>query len=278
LYYPEAHTRSQNLYLRWSTRHNARSATCVLADSKATRQDLIRHYQIPPDKIAVVYPGRDENLSRVDDAATMDSLRRRYGLPGPYLLYVGTLQPRKNLVRLVQAFALLLRSLPSNEPENAPSTLNSLSASLCLVLAGKAGWLGDEIVAQVRKLELKDRVILPGYIPDSDLPALLSGALAFVYPSLYEGFGLPVLEAMACGTPVVCSNSSSLPEVAGDAALLVDPLAPEALAEALRRVIAEDGLRREMVQRGARQVRRFSWQRSAQEAWAILQEVGRGLD
>jgi glycosyltransferase involved in cell wall biosynthesis len=119
-------------------------------------------------------------------------------------------------------------------------------------------------------------VILPGYVPDVDLPALLSGALAFVYPSLYEGFGLPVLEAMACGTPVVCSNSSSLPEVAGDAALLVDPLAPEALAEALRRVIAEDGLSWEMVQRGARQVRRFSWQICP--GLSHPPEAGRGLD
>jgi glycosyltransferase involved in cell wall biosynthesis len=129
----QAHTLSQNLYLRWSTRHNARTATCVLADSKATRQDLIRHYQIPPEKIAVVYPGRDETLTRVDDAATMDTLRKRYGLPGPYLLYIGTLHPRKNLVRLVQAFALLL--FPAFERSRTSYHLPSALSATASVLS-----------------------------------------------------------------------------------------------------------------------------------------------
>jgi glycosyltransferase involved in cell wall biosynthesis len=186
------------------------------------------------------------------------------------LLYVGTLHPRKNLVRLVQAFALLLRSSFSM-PE-------PLSSDLQLVLAGQKGWLYDELFAQVRELGLAQRVVLTGYVPDADLPALLSGALAFVFPSLHEGFGLPVLEAMACATPVVCSSVSSLPEVAGDAALLVDPLDTESLAGAIGRIVTDEGLRRTLVERGLRQIRGFSWQRCAKEILQILEEVGRGLD
>jgi glycosyltransferase involved in cell wall biosynthesis len=269
LYHPEAHTLSQNLYLRWSTRHNARAATRILADSEATRRDLVHHYSIPDSKIAVVYPGRDETLAPVAEPALRSAVRARYGLADPYLLYVGTLHPRKNLVRLVQAFGSLLRSL-----RDGPRTP---MAGLQLVLAGQRGWLYDDILAQVRKLDLSDHVVLTGYIPDADLPALLSGALAFVFPSLYEGFGLPLLEAMACGTPVICSNASSLPEVAGDAALLVDPRDTEALADALARLVVDEGLRRELVERGFRQMQRFSWRRCAEETLRVLEEVGRGL-
>jgi glycosyltransferase involved in cell wall biosynthesis len=268
-YHPETHTLFQNLYLRWSTRYNARTATRVLADSEATRCDLIHYYGIPKDKIVVVYPGRDETLAPVTDPVALAAVRARYELSSPYLLYVGTLHPRKNLVRLVQAFASTVQS----------ETERSLPAgsNLQLVLAGQKGWLYDDIFAQVRKLGIADRVILTGYVPDSDLPALLSGALAFVFPSLYEGFGLPVLEAMACGTPVICSNASSLPEVAGDAALLVDPLDLHELAGAIHRIITDKDLRRLLVAKGFEQVERFSWHRCAQEALQVLEEAGREL-
>ena len=144
-----------------------------------------------------------------------------------------------------------------------------------MVLAGQKGWLYDDIFAQVRKLGIADRVVLTGYVPDADLPALLSGALAFVFPSLYEGFGLPVLEAMACGTPVICSNTSSLPEVAGEAALLVDPLDSHELAGAIHRIATDARLRRLLVARGLEQVARFSWQRCARETLQVLEEAGR---
>ena len=263
-YHPEAHTTWQNLYLRWSTRHNARNASRILADSEATRRDLEHYYHTPPAKIAVVYPGRDENLAPVSDPELLAGVRARYGLEGPYLLYVGTLQPRKNLVRLVQAFARLPSLLAvQEEPQPVPR----------LVLAGKKGWLHDEIVGQVQALGLEGQVRLTGYVPEADLPALLSGALAFVFPSLYEGFGLPVLEAMACGTPVICSNTSSLPEVAGDAALLVDPYQPEALAQAMLRLVMDGELRGELVARGLQQARRFSWRRCARETLAVLEDA-----
>jgi glycosyltransferase involved in cell wall biosynthesis len=267
LYHPEAHTLSQNIYLRWSTRYNARAATRVVADSEATCRDLVHFYGIPEERIAVVYPGRDEALEPVSDPAILDAIRAQYGLAGPYLLYVGTLQPRKNLARLVESFAKLLEA-----------TSQASLSTLQLVLAGQKGWLADELLGQVRKLGLGKRVVLTGYVPDADLPALLSGALAFVFPSLYEGFGLPVLEAMACGTPVVCSNTSSLPEVAGDAALMVDPLDTEAMAEALACVAGEEELRNSLIERGFARVRRFSWQRTAEQVLSVLEEVGRGLD
>lgn len=263
LYHPEAHTLSQNLYLRWSTRFNAQSATRVLADSQATRRDLIRTYNIPAENIVVVYPGRDQALAPVTEPTLLAAMLARYRLPVKYLLYVGTLHPRKNLVRLIRAYGA---GVAARHP------------SLQLVLAGKKGWLSDEIGAEVRKLGLSDRVLLPGYIPDDDLPALMSGALAFVFPSLYEGFGLPVLEAMACGTPVVSSDASSLPEVAGQAALLVDPQDTEALAEALVRIVEDADLRHELATQGLEHVQRFSWQRCAQETLRVLEEVGRGVD
>jgi glycosyltransferase involved in cell wall biosynthesis len=275
LYYPEAHTLMQNLYLRWSTPYNARSTAGkvgrVLADSEATRRDLVLHYGIPEERIAVIYPGWDESLAPVTNPALLAAVRARYGLDERYLLYVGTLHPRKNLTRLVQAFATVCQSMPAGTDGEQGTDTN-----LQLILAGQKGWLYDEIVAQVQRLGLTGRVLLTGYVPESDLAALLSGALAFVFPSLYEGFGFPVLEAMACGTPVVCSSASSLPEVAGDAALMVDPLDSEALAGALHRVVVDPGLRRDLEERGLRQVRRFSWLSCARQTLQILEEVGRG--
>jgi glycosyltransferase involved in cell wall biosynthesis len=273
LYYPEAHTLMQNLYLRWSTPYNARSTTGkvgrVLADSEATRRDLVLHHGIPEERIAVIYPGWDESLATITDPALLAAVRARYGLEERYLLYVGTLHPRKNLARLVQAFATVCQSMAARRDGE-----QGVETNLQLILAGQKGWLYDELIAQVKKLGLTGRVLLIGYVPESDLAALLSGALAFVFPSLYEGFGFPVLEAMACGTPVVCSSASSLPEVAGDAALMVDPLDSEALAEALHRVVIDPGLRRDLEERGLRQVRRFSWLRCARETLRILEEVG----
>ncbi|MBN1658603.1 MAG: glycosyltransferase family 4 protein [Anaerolineae bacterium] len=269
-YHPEAHTLTQNIYLRWSTRHNARAATRLLADSDATRHDLIELYGVPSSKIDVVYPGRDESLAPATDPAIRAAIRARYHLTAPYLLYIGTLHPRKNLTRLIQAFSRLLSHLPTPRAHQ-PTNLH-------LVLAGQKGWLYDDIFALVRRLGLEERVIFTGYVPDPDKPALLSGALAFVFPSLYEGFGIPVVEAMACGTPIICSNTSSLPEVAGDAALLVDPLDLDSIAGAMAHMVADADLRQTLAGRGLRQAQRFSWRRCAREALAVIEQVGRGVD
>jgi glycosyltransferase involved in cell wall biosynthesis len=240
-HFPEAHPWRQRLYLEWSTRFSARRATRVIADSAATKRDLTRFCGVPEGKITVVYPGYDDALARVNAAA----VRTRYGLPENYFLHVGTLQPRKNLMRLMEAVS------------QAP-------APVCLVLAGRAGWMAAPITARARWLE---------YVPDEDLAGLYSGAQALVFPSLFEGFGFPVLEAMACGTPVICSNMSSLPEVAGQAALLVDPQDVQALLRAMLRVQAEPALRAELTERGLSQVRQFSWRRAAEETLAVLDKA-----
>jgi glycosyltransferase involved in cell wall biosynthesis len=260
LAYPEAHRTFDRRYLDWSTRWNARRAKIVIADSTATRADLIRAYGVDARKIRVSHLGRDESLAPVRDARVLAEAQARYGIAAHYVLYVGTLQPRKNLARVIEAFARL--------------AADPAFAGLQLVLAGKKGWLYDDLFAQVERMGLAGRVLFPGYIEDADLPALLSGALAFVFPSLYEGFGIPVLEAGACGVPVITSNTSSLPEVAGDAALLVDPHDVDAIAEAMNRLVTDAALRAELSRRGLANVQRFSWEKCARETLAVLVEAG----
>lgn len=261
LHYPESHRAWDRRYLDWSTRWSARRAAAVLVDSAATGRDLAQAYGIPPAKTRVVYLGRDERLRRVEDLDLVTRTRVRYNLGERYLLYVGTLQPRKNLARVVEAFVQL-----AGQPE---------LSNVQLVLAGKKGWLYDTLFARVSQLGLDGRVVFPGYVPDEDLPALLSGAIAFVYPSLYEGFGIPVLEAGACGVPVITSNTSSLPEVAGDAALLVDPHDVDAIADAMYRIITDEALRAELARRGLENVKRFSWEKCARETLAVLEQAAK---
>ncbi len=256
LYFPEAHPWSQRLYLDLSTRWNTCAAARILADSKATKSDLVTRYGTPPDKIAVVYPGCDETLAPVRDPAAIEAVKARWGIVGDYFLYLGTLQPRKNLACIITAFAAL-------EPE-------TLKPGTVLVLAGKRGWLYEDLFAQVHRLGLEERVLFPGYVPDEDKAALLSGALAFVFPSLYEGFGLPVLEAQACGCPVITSTTSSLPEVSGDAALLVNPHDTTAITAAMQRIVADSALRERLIERGLANVRRFSWIACAQSVLSVI--------
>ncbi len=257
LTFPRAHPWQQRLYLDVSTRWNAHTATHVLTDSKATKADLSTYYGIDPDKITVAYPGADESLQPVHDTATIGSTKARYGIADDYFLYLGTLQPRKNLDRLVEAFAQFF-------------TRHS-SPPVQLVLAGKRGWLCTELFEQIEQQGLEQQVCFPGYIAQEDKAALLSGATAFVFPSLYEGFGLPVLEAQACGSPVITSITSSLPEVAGDAALLVDPRDSTAIANAMERLVDDRNLRVELIERGFANAGRFSWQACAETVLKVIE-------
>ena len=264
-YFPEAHKQFDRLYLELGTRFNARSSAHVLADSQATRDDLVRFTGIAAGKVTVVHLGRDESLLPVDDPQRLADVQQRLGIrqPGqpaaPYVLYVGTLQPRKNLVRLVEAFALARQQ----------------RSDLRLVLAGRRGWLADPIFERVAALDLHQSACFPGFVADDDLPALLSGAACFAFPSLHEGFGFPVLEAQACGAPVLAANTSSLPEVAGDGALLVDPLDTAAIAAGLLRLVEDDVLRAELRAAGFANLQRFSWQRCAEQTLAVLEAAGR---
>ena len=256
LRFPEAHTRAQRLYLRLSTVWSARAAQRIIAVSGATRDDLVRLARVPPEKIAVVHHGLSERFHLLGGppaaAERAQRVRAIVGGDEPYFLYVGTIQPRKNLARLIDAFA------------------GSGAGGARLVIAGKRGWLAEGIERRAAELDVSGRVRLAGYVPDDDLPALMAGALAFVFPSLYEGFGMPVLEAMACGAPVLTSCTSSLPEVAGDAALLVDPEDSRALAAALGRLASEPELRADLRRRGLARAARFTWDRCAEETLRVL--------
>jgi len=256
-YFPEAHPRRQRLYLDWSTRWNARVASHILADSCATRDALVHEYKIAASKITVAYPGYDSDLAPVRDAGTLAAVQARYTIPGPYILFIGRLQPRKNLVRLIEAFALLAPDRPN----------------LSLVLAGPAGWLADPIRMRVRELGVEKRVLFPGYVADTDKAPLLSGAQVFAYPSLYEGFGFPALEAQACGVPLLASNTSSLPEVVGDGGLLVDPLDTSAIAAGLARLLDDAMLRRTLVALGSANLRRFSWAATARVVLSVIEDL-----
>ncbi len=259
LYYPEAHTPVARWYLNWSTRFNARCAAHLICDSKTTSADLATHCGVAEDKTTVVYPGIDPALEPVRSAQELQEVRSRYRLPPTYLLFVGTYQPRKNLHRLLAAFAALRIQHPH----------------VHLVLAGKPGWMYQALFDYSRELDLESHVHWTGYVPQADLPALYGAARAFVLPSLYEGFGLPVLEAMACGTPVICSRVSSLPEVAGDAALLINPHDSRDIEAAMSRVIEDETLHADLVQRGLRRARRFSWEACARATLQVLETVGR---
>lgn len=258
LYYPRAHRAWDRRYLDWSTRWNARVAAHLIADSQATKEDLTECYRVDPERVTVAYPAGHEGLAPVVDKEVINETKSRYGISGDYVLYVGTLHPRKNLVRLVEAFQRMEKR-----------------GEVKLAIAGKKGWLYDDVFRRVEELGLQVDVIFPGYVPEDDLPALLSGARLFTLASLHEGFGLSVLEAMACGTPTLCSNVTSLPEVAGDAALLVDPLDVDDIAAAMDRGVDDEQLRAELVAKGFEQVKRFSWERCARQVMAVIEQVSK---
>lgn len=260
-YFPEAHPRRQLAYLRWSTRHNARAGRRVLADSKATRDDLVRLYDVDPAKIRVVYPGADPDMRREEDTDRIRAAGVRYGIRSPYLIYLGTLQPRKNLIRLVEAFAA--------------SELHT--EGYTLVLAGKVGWLSQPLLDTISRFPsaVGGHIWVIGYVEESDKAPLLSGATALVYPSLYEGFGFPVLEAQACRTPVICAQTSSLPEAAGEGALLVDPLNTAEIAEAMRTLVTDDALQARLIEDGRANLERFNWEQTAAQTLEVLEGVMR---
>ncbi len=247
LHFPESHPRRQRAYLDLSTKHSARHCQHLIADSQATRADLIKHYRVPPQNVTVIYPGFDPH-------PFVGEFQRPAGLPAEYLLYVGTIQPRKGLLQLLAAF--------SNVPE-APT----------LLLVGNPGWLSAPIYQSVQELKLEGRVRFLGYVPDSELPALYRHAHAFVFPSLYEGFGFPILEAFASGTPVLCSDGGSLPEVAGEAALIVPAGEVDALSNGLQHLLSNRAVRAGLVERGHEQLKKFSWEKAAAETLLLFESV-----
>lgn len=254
--YPAHHKPLNRWYLNLTMPLFCRRASHIIAVSEQTKRDVMEAYGVPAAKITVIYEAASSAFTQ-QSAEAIGAMRGRYGLPARYLLSVGTIEPRKNLGRVLAAF----EQLRDEDLVDA------------LVIVGKKGWLYDDFFARLDRSPAKQAVIFPGWVADEDLPAVYAGASALAFPSEFEGFGLPVLEAMACGAPVVCANTSSLPEVAGDAALLVDPLDTDALTAALRRVLSEPGLASELRRRGAAQAARFSWERTAQGTLAVYEQV-----
>lgn len=252
---PETFVPGMRTLLGAAVPRSVRRATHVIAVSEATKQDLVNLYGTLPEKISVIYAGVQPHFRPIEDTL---AIRTRYGLSdAPFILTVGTLQPRKNHLRLVQAFVRM------DAPDHK------------LVIAGGKGWIYDEVRAEVERLGLAGRVLFPGFVADEDLPALYSAAEMFVYPSLYEGFGLPVLEAMACGTPVVTSDTSSLPEVVagGEAGLMVNPLDVDALAEAMGRLLLDATLRANLIEKGRAQAAGFTWEKTARQTLALYEHL-----
>lgn len=246
--FPERFLPAQRLYLSALTAHSCRRARRVIAISDSTREDVIKHFGIDRARVDVAAPGVDPAF-RPLPASLTDSFRAQRGLPNPFILYLGTLEPRKNLETLIRAFATLHASRPT----------------LHLILAGAKGWLYHSLFALVEQLNLTDSVHFPGFIPPEDLVLWYNACAVFAYPSSYEGFGMPVLEALACGKPVVTTTASSLPEAAGDAALLVPPGDVPALADALTRALA---LPPDHLALGPAHAARFTWANTAAQTVA----------
>lgn len=248
IHYPAYSTLKARLLFRWATALALRTAQHTLAISEAARRDFLARFRLRPERITAIPLAADPAFTP-QSPEVVAALRARYALPDTFLLYLGSNKPHKNLVRLIEAWAVVQAEMPG----------------YMLVIAG--AWLPQhpEPRQRGRTLGIDDRVCWLGSLPDADLPALYTAADVFVFPSLYEGFGLPVIEAMACGTPVACAKTSSLPEVAGDAAVLFDPTQTEGIADALRRVCGDADLRAGLRRRGLAQATRFSWARTAQE-------------
>ncbi len=247
----------QRLFFRLAHGLALRASSVVLVISSTTRDDLVRCFGMEPGKVIVTPLAADEHF-RPQSPEEVARVRHLYGLPDEYVLYVGSNKPHKNLVRLVQAWA----------------AVESATANACLVIAGHWDARYPEALQSAEKAGLADRILFVGAVADADLAALYSGARCFVFPSLYEGFGLPVLEAMACGTPVACSNVSSLPEVVGDATLLFDPLEVDSMADALARLLAGADLRAEMDERGLQRAACFSWERTTRQTLEAYRSCG----
>lgn len=256
---PRFHTRFSRVFQRLLMPRFARQASHIIVPSNATRHDLTAHYHVPGDRITVVAEGVDDQFRRPVSHDDVERVRRHYDLPNPYLLYIGTLEPRKNVKGLLDAFAALLQtaSLPT----------------LDLVLAGGLGWLYEETLRHITTLGIASRVRRIGYVANEELPALYRGAEVFAFPSWYEGFGLPPLEALASGTPVVSSNAASLPEVVGDAGLLVAPEDTAGLTHALKAVLDEPDLNARLRAAGPRQAASYTWERTANQTLELCRKV-----
>lgn len=259
-YFPEAYTLKHKVLSHNLQKLESQEATKIITISNSTKSDIVKFNHINPKKISVVYFGLDHKYFQPVQGDKLEKILSKFNLKKErYFLYVGTIQPRKNISRIIEGFANVLKQTKDQ--------------NLQLVLAGGKGWLSDEIYQLPQKLGIESSVKFLGRVDNNDLPALYSGALAFVFPSLYEGFGMPILEAMSCETPVITSKTSSLGEIAQEAALLVDPEKIDEIAHAMVLLIQDTKLRKNLMKKGVQRVNDFSWEKAARETLHIFEEV-----
>jgi glycosyltransferase involved in cell wall biosynthesis len=256
--FPQFHKRNVVEHHERIFNYFKKNASLIIAISENTKSDIVKYLHIPEDKIRTIYCGVGDEFRRIEDVQYLKSRLKGIGIDYPYILYLGTLEPRKNLERLIEAFIQLKKGKRINEK---------------LVVSGLKGWGYQSIFDRVASSSIEKEVIFAGFVPNEFLPFLYNGASAFVYPSLYEGFGLPVLEAMACGVPVVTSNVSSLPEVAGDAAVLINPYSVDELADGIWRILSDEDLRNSCITKGIERAKSFTWERCAMETLKAFNEV-----
>lgn len=257
LKYPQFYTWRNRNYMKSVANFSIKRANAVITYSNATKNDLIDRLGVNEDKIIVIPLAVDERFMQAKDDQ-IEEIRRKYKIPQTYILTLSTLEPRKNIRRLFEAFAKLKKDK---------------SIEHKLVIAGQKGWGNKDFFSKLVELGINDDVIITGFIEEEDLPAIYSGASIFVYPSLYEGFGLPPLEAMACGTPVICSNTSSLPEVVGDAAWQVDPTDTEDIAKAMAKIIEDKSLALDLRTKGLKQAKKFDWKTTAEKTLQVYNQL-----
>lgn len=252
------------LKARWVWRMNiytpliANRADLIITISDFSKYDIVELLGIPEDRVRVVYHGVSPHFVPIEEKTVIEEIKQKHGIEGSYILFVGVLEPRKNITRLIEAF---------NELKNISDFPHKL------VIAGPEGWLCQDIFRKVKEPGLESDIILTGYVPHADLPALYSGADLFILPSVSESFGIPVLEAMACGTPVVGSKACALPEVVGDAGILVDPYSIQDMAEAMYKVLSDSNLQAELRKKGIERVKNFTWEKTAKRTLGIYREV-----
>ncbi|MBI2196519.1 glycosyltransferase family 4 protein [Candidatus Daviesbacteria bacterium] len=264
LHFPEMFIQKDLWQLKGWTKFSVENAEHIVTISEFSKGDIVKQYGLNKDKITVAYPGYDNDKFKVQSAKLeVEVIKKRYKIGDNYIIYIGTIQPRKNLIRLMEAFARVVQDVNGLELVVVGKTKGE----------GKQGWMYKDILQTPTDLGIEDKVKFLGFVPTEDLSSLLSGAVAFIQPSLWEGFGIPVVEAMACGVPVIVSNVSSLPEVVGKAGLLVDPYSVDQIEQAIRTIVSDKKLQQKYSKEGTIQARKFSWDKMAREVLEVFEKI-----
>ncbi|HJX93898.1 MAG TPA: glycosyltransferase family 1 protein [Pyrinomonadaceae bacterium] len=257
---PETFKRRSWRQMRLTIRRSAQSAAHIITDSEYSRNDILTTYSLPPDRVTATPLAASSRFRPVGDSSELERVRKKYGISGDYILTVGSIQPRKNMPRLIRAYAQLCREA---KLESIPK----------LIVAGKRAWLFDDTLDAAENSAVRDQILFVGYVPEEDLPALYTAAKCFVYPSYFEGFGIPTLEAMRCGTPTITSDRTCFPEIIGDAGLMVDPFDERAILEVLVRVLGDEKLRKELSEKGTKRASLYDWKETARQTLKVYDRV-----